>query len=267
MNAVPSPWDALPDLDAFIEELRAEFDPARLPTMRDFADRCRPFYTDERMAEIGELIPGWSKMASYGNGITLFHTTACLMSMRDLTEYVEATGHQRVLMDWTVLLHDVEKEPTPAAKDMRHAFRSAAAAGATLPPLGFTVTKAWTDGFPAWFRLTDTAYHLDKERGAYVQDNRHLPEILGGADRLFGPDAALIVKAIALHSSITVVADWPAYAELTPEEERRFVDDDLKPVLEGLMLADHGGWNLFEPETLAAYYEETRQVFARLGSR
>ncbi len=255
----------LPELDELVEQLRAEFDPERIPTMRDFAARCRPFYTEERMAQIAGVVPGWPKMASFGYGITLFHATACLMSMRDLPEYQAATAHQRLLMDWTVLLHDVEKEPTPTAKDMRHAFRSAAAAGATLPAVGFPVTAAWQEGFPAWFRRTATAYHLDEERGAYVQDNQDLPDILGGADRLFGRDAALIVKTIALHTSITVVADWPAYSALTPDEERCYVDADLHPVLLVMMLADHGGWNLFEPDTLAAYYEETRQVFARLG--
>ncbi len=265
MTTVPRVRDLLPELDAFVEEFRAEFDPVRVPDMGAFAARCRLFYTDARMAEIAALVPGWPKMASFGNGITLWHTTACLMSVRDLPEYRDAPSGRRLLLDWTVLLHDVEKEPTPTAKDMRHAFRSAAAAGSTLPPLGFPVSSDWEAGYPAWFRLTDTAYHLDEDRGAYVQDNRQLPEILGGADRLFGPGAAVIVKAIALHSSITVVADWPAYAELTIDEERRYVDADLKPVLLGLMLADHGGWNLFEPETLAAYYEETRQVFESLG--
>ncbi len=265
MTALPALGGLLPELDAFVEELRLEFDAGGFPTSAEFIARCQRFYTAGRMAAIAEVVPGWPKMASFGDGVTLWHTTASLMSMRNLPEYRAAPEGRRLAMDWTVLLHDVEKEPTPTAKDMRHAFRSAAAAGATLPALGFPVTEEWEAGFPAWFELTDTAYHLDAERGAYVQDNEHLPAILSGADRLFRPAAAAIVKAIALHTSITVVADWPAYSALTPEEERRYVDADLHPVLLVMMLADHGGWNLFEPETLDAYYAETRAVFAQLS--
>ena len=36
------------------------------------------------------------------------------------------------------------------------------------------------------------------------------------------------------------------------------------PVLAALTLADSGGWNLFDPRTLEAMYEETRAVFREL---
>jgi hypothetical protein len=39
---------------------------------------------------------------------------------------------------------------------------------------------------------------------------------------------------------------------------------EIVPALLALTLADSGGWNLFDPPTLAAMYAETRQVFGRL---
>ncbi len=263
---IPTVAGLLPEFDAFLDHLGAEYDAGHLPGWPELEARCRPFYDDDRMAAITAVVPGWRKMASYRDGVTLWHTTAALMSMRNFAEYRAAADGKRVLMDWTVLLHDVAKEPTPGSKDMRHAFRSAAAAGATLPAAGFPVTERYAGEFPAWQRLTDGAFRIDEEQGEAVQDNRRLPEIIEGADRLFGAEAALVIKAIALHTSITVVADWPAYSALTPAEERRYVTPELHPVLLVMMLADHGGWNLFEPDTLAAYYAETRAVFQSVGT-
>ena len=53
-------------------------------------------------------------------------------------------------------------------------------------------------------------------------------------------------------------------APLTDEQVRASVDKDILPVLLALTLADSGGWNLFDPLTLAAMYEETRAVFRDL---
>ena len=70
--------------------------------------------------------------------------------------------------------------------------------------------------------------------------------------------------AIALHQSITSLAAWPVKTPLTDEEVAAYVDDDIRPVLAVLTLADSGGWNLFDPPTLQAMYEETRAVFRNL---
>ena len=128
-------------------------------------------------------------------------------------------------------------------------------------------SRSFTDGFDGWYRMIDSAHRFDPALGTTVQDNTKLPEILSRIDRLFGPDAAIVIKAIALHLSVTVVEAWPAPAALTPDEEKAFIDSELLPVLGVMLLADSGGWEMFNPESLAAMYEETRAVIQRLAAR
>ncbi len=165
----------------------------------EFVRRCRNFYSQSTMAEIDDAIHGWSTMASHLDGITLWHTTAALTSLQKLDEYKAATQRVRDLMDWSVLLHDLAKEPGNG-RDHPHAFRSAAAAGRVLPRIGFNVTKAWKSEFETWFTLTDSAHRFDSTSSDFVQDNDKLAAIISGADRLYGEDSAIVLKAIA-HTS------------------------------------------------------------------
>jgi len=43
---------------------------------------------------------------------------------------------------------------------------------------------------------------------------------------------------------------------LTDDQVAAYIDDDVYRLLMTLMLADRGGWNLFDPPTLAAMYEK-----------
>jgi hypothetical protein len=167
------------------------------------------------------------------------------------------------LIDW-VVLHDMGKRPEPSGRDHCHAFCSAALAGSTLPRLGFGVSESWGHGFERWHKLTDSAFRFDSNLGVAVQDNAQLQSIIGGADRLFERDAALIIQAIALHLSVTVVPEWPVPVPLTETEEHELVSTELLPLLVPMFLADSGGWNLFNPPLLADFYRQTRAVAARL---
>lgn len=255
--------DVLPLLDEFVDDLAADLAADRISDYEGFVHRCRTFYTDERVARIDRVVSGWSRMASYRDGVTLWHTTAAIASLRTLDEYQDALTPTRHLMDWAVLLHDLAKEPDGRGRDHFHAFRSAAAAGRVLPALGFEVTDAWPAGSDAWYSLVESACRYDAGGSEYVQDNDQLSAIIEGADQLYGADAAIVLKAIALHLAVTVVADWPARTPLTRAEEQRFIDPPLAPVLLAMMLADHGGWNTFDAVTLRAYLNQTRAVFER----
>ena len=125
------------------------------------------------------------------------------------------------------------------------------------------MTEAWQAEAETWYALVESACRYDAEGAEYVQDNEHLAAIFEGANRLYGADAAVVLKAIALHLAITVVADWPARTPLTRAEEQRFIDPSLAPVLLATMLADHGGWNTFDATTLGTYQDQTRAVFER----
>jgi hypothetical protein len=97
-----------------------------------------------------------------------------------------------------------------------------------------------------------------------IQDNRALPKILRGIDGLFGAGsaAALIVQAVLLHQSLTVVPEWPNPGSLAEADIPSCIRPALVPVLEGVMLVDSDAWQLFDPASKAKFRECTLSVFA-----
>lgn len=136
-----------------------------------------------------------------------------------------------------------------------------------LPRIGFEAAAAGATDPESWRELVSTAHRMDEAIGEPVQDTTKLGPILAGTDRLFEPDAARLIKAIALHLSLTVVADWPSPAPMTASQETALITADLESLLLPLMLADSGGWTMFDPPTLASYYHQTRKVFAAIAAR
>ena len=133
-----------------------------------------------------------------------------------------------------------------------------------MPGLGFPVTSAYASEFQDWFHLTDTATRFDEGQQLEIQDNSKLSAILGGAKRIFAEPTRSAVSAITLHQSITSLAAWPVRAPLTDDQIKAYLDKEVFPILLTLMLADSGGWNLFDPAKLKAMYWETRAVFRNL---
>ncbi len=261
--SLPSIEETLPDLWRFLGELDAGIDAGTYESTEALIARCRQFYTPEQMAEIETSIPGWGHMASFADGKTLWHVNVAMLALLRLDEYRSMTPDERKVIEWTVLLHDIAKEPVDG-RDYRHPFRSAAVAGRILPELGFPVTAAYSSGFEGWFELTDTATRHDADQNLELMDNDRLPAILAGIDRSFAEPTRAAVAAIALHQSITSLAAWPVKTPLTDEQVATHVDEEVRPVLAVLTLADSGGWNLFDPPTREAMYEETRTVFRDL---
>jgi hypothetical protein len=118
--------------------------------------------------------------------------------------------------------------------------------------------------FQEWFNLTDTATRFDSAQGFEIQDNAKLLEILGRAKRIFAEPTRTAISVIAMHQSITSLTAWPVKAPLTADEVTAYVDKDNFMPLLVMMLADSGGWNLFDPPTLESMYKETRSVFRLL---
>jgi hypothetical protein len=215
------------------------------------------------MAEIEAVVPGWKHMASFEDGKTLWHVNLAMVALLQLDEYRSMSPGQQTVQQWIVFLHDVGKEPA-SGRDHRHTFRSAAQAGRILPKLGFPVTAAYPREFEDWFNLTDTATRFDEAQKLEIQDNSKLSTILSGAKRIFAEPTRTAVGAIALHQSITTLAAWPVKAPLTSDQVMAYVDKDILPALLVLMLADSGGWTLFDAPTLDSMYQETRAVFREL---
>jgi hypothetical protein len=256
---------------AFVSGVARDYQAGALDSWEALAGRARAFFTPARMAEFEALVPGWGEMAAYGEGVTLVHTMCAFVGLLRSPEYRRATPEQQAEMHWILLLHDLAKWVRPGERDNTHPFRSAALAGGILPARGFPVTDEYGQAYEHWAALAHAAV-LVRQEGAktnYIPDNRYLPPILDGVTRLFGMDtpAALIVRTILLHTAVTVIARWPQAAPLTAEEEARYLDAQLLPLLKMMMLADNDGWELFNAANRDAFRAETLAVFDRLEAQ
>ena len=256
----------LPKMMAFVSGLAQDYRSGDIQSWEMMAERVHAFFTPDMLDKVDAVAPGWREMSSYANGVTLVHVMGVFTGLLTCPEFKQASSTQQELMKWIVLFHDIAKEVRNGQRDYTHGFRSAAKTGAILPRVGFPVMAEYDSLFKAWFRLTNTAITKQGKTTAYIQDNRKLPEIIDGIERLFGYDtpAALIVKTVLLHYSIDVVEEWPQVAPLTEVEIRQCLNIALFPLLKMMMLVDNDGWELFNPATKERYRQETLAVFEKL---
>jgi hypothetical protein len=256
--------DHLPELFQFVRAQARQIEAGVLQDGDQLAVRCRDFYTADRMAAIESVAPGWREMASQANGATLDHITQALIALQLLPEYRQGTRHLQAMLEWTVLYHDLGKQVIAGQRDALHAFRSATMAARTLPMVGFPVSDTYPAALDPWTRLVLGASVAAPDGKGLVPDNRVLPQILRGAEQLFGMEsgAALIVQAVLLHQSLNVVPEWPNPGSLTDSEIPHCIRPALLPLLEAMMLVDSDAWQLFEPESKAKYRRSTLDVFA-----
>lgn len=260
--------ERFPALNHFILELVDLYNAGKISSWDDLAQHVNTFFMPDRMEQMDLAVPGWYKMASYSGGVTLVHVMCVFLGLFMLPEFQKLSGEQQQLAKWIVLFHDLEKEMTTGAgeKDKTHAFRAAGTTARELPRLGFPVTPIYQDLITAWSELTCTAITVSMDSSESIQDNKKLPEIMAGIFRMFGHNtpAALILRSVLLHMSITVVRDWPQAAPLTDVEITNYVDQDLLPLLKVMMLADNEGWSLFYPEERLKQRNETIETFEKV---
>lgn len=258
--------EQFPDLDEFIHSLVAAFRDGDIQSWNDLEPRVMEFFTPNRMADVEACVPGWKKMSSYNEGVTLVHVMCVFMGLFMLPEFERLPLDQQELMKWVILFHDVEKEVERGKRDPKHGFRSAVIAARNLPGFGFGTAPEFTKLIDTWSEFTYTSVTMPEGAMEPIQDNRKLPEILAGIHQLFGKNspAALILKTILLHVSINVVGEWPQAAPLSDDEIIRYVDSALFPLLRCMALADNEGWSIFYPESRAIQRRETLEVFENI---
>jgi hypothetical protein len=218
------------------------------------------------MEQTEALVPGWKKMASYSEGVTLTHVMCVFLGLVMLPEYQSLPPAEQQLAKWIVLFHDIEKIHIRGKRDFIHGFRSAVTAVKALANLGFPTTDIFNDTIAAWSELTNSAITNNADMSEQIQDNSKLPAIISGIEMLYGQNtpATLINKGVLLHMSINVVKDWPQTAPLADAEIVRYVNADLAPLLKVMNLADNEGWSMFYPETRTIQRRETLQAFQRI---
>lgn len=244
----PSFEEHLPFLDQFILEMVEEYHVEKIVSWDELNKEVKAFFTSERMAEIEALVPGWKKMAYFVDGVTLTHVMCVFLGLYMMPEFLDMAEEQQEIMKWVILFHDVEKGPQAGKRDHAHAFRSAAGAARTLPILGFPVMPEYDSIIDNWDQFTRSAITKLENSPDDVQDNRKLPEILMGIERMFGrhTPADLIIRTILFHLSVNM-KEWPPPNPLNQEEIKRYIDPELLPLLRVMNLGDNDGWTLFEP--------------------
>jgi hypothetical protein len=262
----PSFDDWFPELNQFLLELVQTYEAGKINSWDDLDEKVKAYFTPQRMEQMESLVPGWQKMASYAEGVTLVHVMCVFLGLFMLPEFQSLTLAQKQIAKWIVLFHDVEKEIHKGKRDPIHGFRSAVITAKHLPDFGFPITSEYGDLIASWSQLTSSAIESAAGSSEPVQDNDKLPRILAEAERMFGADtpAALIVKGVLLHMSVTVVPDWPQAAPLTEAEIKKYVSRDLAPLLKVMMLADNEGWSLFDSEARAKQRIDTLKTFEKL---
>ena len=261
---IPRLEDQLPDLLAFVRTVASQIEAGELQDGNELVMRIHGFYTAERMGLIETVAPGWRDMSAHADGATRDHVTQALIALQILPEYRQASRGLQALMEWSELYHDLGKQVTSSERDALHGFRGGAMAARTLPKVGFVTREAYSAGLDAWTRLVLGASVAAPDGRGLIQDNRALPEILQGIERLFGAGsaAALIVEAVLLHHSLNAVPEWPNPAGLTETEIQNCIRPALLPLLEAVMLVDSDAWQLFDPTSKAKFRQSTLAVFA-----
>jgi hypothetical protein len=268
-ESIPRLEDQVPELSGFVRASARQIEAGELRDGHELGLRIRDFYTADRMDALEQVAPGWRDMAAYADGATLHHVMQALIVLQLLPEYRRASPSLRALMEWTELYHDLGKQVISGQRDALHAFRGATMVARTLPKVGFRAANAHAAEIEPWTRLVLSAAVAAPDGKGLVQDNRALPEILDGVERLFGAGsaAALIVEAILLHHSLNVVPEWPNPASLTEAEIPSCIRPSLLPLLECVMLVDSDAWQLFDAASRKKFRGSTLDVFAAVRRR
>ena len=263
---IPRLEHKLPDLYEFVRTAALRIEAGELRDGDALALHIRDFYTADRMDVIETVAPGWRDMSAYADGATRAHVTQALIALQLLPEYRQASRRLQALMEWSELYHDLGKQVIRGQRDALHAFRGAVMAARALPRLGFPTSDAYAAALDPWTRLVLGASIEAPDGKGLIQDNRALPEILQGIERLFGAGsaAALIVEAVLLHQSLSVVPEWPNPGSLAEAELASCIHPALLPLLEGVMLVDSDAWQLFDPASKAKFRQGTLAVFANV---
>ena len=263
-NQVPSFDDRLRFLNHFILVLVENYQSGKINSWDELDKAVKAFFTSKRMKEMEIIVPSWHKMSSYVDGVTLVHVMCVFLGLYIMPEFLSMNNEQQQMMKWVILLHDVEKEPEQGKRDHAHAFRSAVTAARILPRIGFPTTSNYDALIDDWSEFTRTAVALAENSADEVQDNRKLPEIISGIEKMFGPKSvgALVIKTILFHLSVDMQL-WPPATPLTDADLKRYFECDLIPMLRVMNLGDGEGWSLFH-ESREVLRNDTLEAFKRI---
>jgi hypothetical protein len=160
------------ELNQFLLTLADDYNNGQLKSWDALDEKVKAFHTPERMNYIEAKAPGWKKMASYSDGITLTHVTCVFLGMFMLPEFKTLSSEQQQLAKWIALFHDIDKFHIRGKKDSMHAFRSGVVAANTMQKIGFPVTNEYDAPIRSWSEFTVNAFTV-KSRNSAPNPGRH----------------------------------------------------------------------------------------------
>ncbi len=257
--------DKLPDLWDLSKKTASALRAGKFYNWEALIQQIHPLLDDNFIESMNKVIPGWRKIATLHDGQTALHTLLVFSICLNLPEYTLADEQTRIEIEWTAVLHDLDKNL--ARSDTAHPFRSAAIVSRIMPDLGFELLPNINQThLEAWSNLVMSAQHPEGER--MVHDHSSLREIIEGIYKCWGKDssAARVLKGVLLHQSLPTVRDWSNAVLLTDEElSYTLTLSDMK-VLGAIMIADSDSWNIFD-EVRTSYLYELRASNAETRSR
>lgn len=197
----------------------------------------------------------WTELSSNDNNYFCRHTFAALTALLVDKDYERMDLHDRNLLLWALLFHDIAKKgsPTIYGRDPFHPFSS------TSKTLEIFVRFGWVKSGPhiaALVELINSAYTL--ENGSKLMDNSKLPEIFQGilqaTELNFSTTSAHeprfafeVLILILFHQSLDINPIFPNPVYLKNSEILTYLSPRLVFLLFVLHKADHNSYNLAYP--------------------
>ena len=252
--------EKLPQFWKFSQGISADLQAEKFSDWGPLVQKIKATLETSFVEQMGKTIPSWQKIATLNEGQTALHTLLVFSICLNLPEYQQSGELTRREIEWTALLHDLDK--TQARRDTAHPFRSAAIAAQILPDLGFELQPGIQQSdLAAWSDLVLSAQRPDGDR--MLHDHSSLKEIIANLHRCWGDhsSASRILKAVLLHQSLPTLKDWSNPVLLTDEELSYALSLADMDVLGPLMIADSDAWNIFD-DPRYAYLDELRANIA-----
>jgi hypothetical protein len=257
---------ALPEVATFVQSLAKQYTSKKGLTWEQTHKKVRTFYNEERMAQVEEVLAGWTQMASYRDGVTLAHVHLVMAGMTLLPEYQRATPEQQNAFMWTALCHDIAKV-LPAERykrDFTHDFRGAGKTARALAKNGFATQEGFDEKIDAWCDLLNHAFVPASDTLPEHADHSQIPAILEGLDALFAPDSQAhhIVTGVLFHMGLPTLKAWLPPVAYTREEIKAYITPERYLYVKAMYLADSWAWAMIHPEQIKPQLWEIRIAFA-----
>jgi len=177
-----------------------------------------PQFFEKTNEIIEKYIPVWKTLKTYSHGRICFHVYKMFYVLLKDPDYQELNKHDKNILLWATLLHDICKRGTPVVngKDPVHPFKSA---WATLYIFNdtFKFCNLTEQDLKEWDSIFEDAYTYN---GKEIQNHHVVPRVKEFLDKkLPGKEWEIeVIWYVMLHQSVPTLRDHPHQSLLEPLE-------------------------------------------------